>query len=353
MTAIGSNIDRAAAIAIQSDGKIVVAGVAYNGSNDDFALARYQVASTSSQTIADNASATLEGVTITNHSGTSCTLTVTKYPVPPGGAPATTGEMPVIWQLTTTCSTYNYDLVFSYTDTELLFGNSVTEASLRAYRAPDTGGGFTLVGGTVNTTANTVTVTGVTQLSWWTLSSSAPTAVTLADFSAVQQGDMVLLTWETNSELNNRGFNLYRGTSAAGPDRQLNETLIPSQSQGNPGGFVYTWEDRADLVPGTIVLLLGRGCGHLRRGDDARAGERRLQRANRSRGHRAGREQHTRGIPGMAGRVGGALGSLDGRSADYETLHDTRSIMTAHRKSAKREHGVACQDMRHHALVWQ
>ena len=31
----------------------------------------------------------------------------------------------------------------------------------------------------------------------------------------------------------------------------MNETLIPSQSQGNPGGFVYTWEDRADLAPST------------------------------------------------------------------------------------------------------
>ena len=79
-------------------------------------------------------------------------------------------------------------------------------------------------------------------------------AVTLADFSAVQQGDAVLVTWETNSELNNRGFNLYRGSSDAGPDRQLNETLIPSQSQGNPGGFVYTWEDRADLVAGTTYF---------------------------------------------------------------------------------------------------
>jgi hypothetical protein len=81
-----------------------------------------------------------------------------------------------------------------------------------------------------------------------------PLAVTLAEFSAVQQGNFVLLTWETASELNNRGFNLYRGPSDAGPDRQLNETLIPSQSQGNPGGFVYTWEDRADLAPNTTYF---------------------------------------------------------------------------------------------------
>jgi hypothetical protein len=76
-------------------------------------------------------------------------------------------------------------------------------------------------------------------------------AVTLVEFSASQQADAILVTWETASELDNRGFNLYRGTSPAGPDHQLNTTLIPSQSQGSPSGFVYTWEDRADLEPGT------------------------------------------------------------------------------------------------------
>ncbi|MEI2690224.1 MAG: alpha amylase C-terminal domain-containing protein [Anaerolineae bacterium] len=38
--------------------------------------------------------------------------------------------------------------------------------------------------------------------------------------------------------------------SPAGPDRQLNATLIPSQSPGSPGGFAYTWTDTADLVDG-------------------------------------------------------------------------------------------------------
>jgi hypothetical protein len=81
-----------------------------------------------------------------------------------------------------------------------------------------------------------------------------PLAVTLADFRAVQQGDAVLLTWETTSELNNQGFHLWRGTSAAGPDRQLNAALIPSQGPGSANGFTYTWEDRADLVPGTAYF---------------------------------------------------------------------------------------------------
>lgn len=78
-----------------------------------------------------------------------------------------------------------------------------------------------------------------------------PLAVTLAEFNAMQVNDFVLVTWQTNSELTNTGFNLYRGVSEAGPDRQLNETLIPSQGPGSPNGFVYTWEDRQNLVTGT------------------------------------------------------------------------------------------------------
>ncbi len=78
-----------------------------------------------------------------------------------------------------------------------------------------------------------------------------PLAVTLAAFEAEAQADRVLVSWETASELGNRGFNLYRGTSPDGWDRQLNALLIPSQAPGSPSGFTYTWEDQADLVPGT------------------------------------------------------------------------------------------------------
>jgi hypothetical protein len=79
-----------------------------------------------------------------------------------------------------------------------------------------------------------------------------PLAVTLASFEATGQVDHILLTWETVSEIDNRGFNLYRGTSPNGPEEQLNPTLIPSQSPGSASGFVYTWEDRASLAPGVV-----------------------------------------------------------------------------------------------------
>src|SRR5262245_57269991 len=41
VTGIGSGEDAATSMAIQADGKIVVAGYSYNGINTDFALARY------------------------------------------------------------------------------------------------------------------------------------------------------------------------------------------------------------------------------------------------------------------------------------------------------------------------
>ena len=40
-TSIGSQLDQGESVAIQSDGKIVVAGYSYNGSNNDVAIARY------------------------------------------------------------------------------------------------------------------------------------------------------------------------------------------------------------------------------------------------------------------------------------------------------------------------
>ena len=71
----------------------------------------------------------------------------------------------------------------------------------------------------------------------------SPAGVTLADFSAACVGETPVISWETVSELNNQGFNLYRGLDAANPDTQLNATLIPSQGPGSAQGFMYTWSD--------------------------------------------------------------------------------------------------------------
>ena len=60
MTGIGSGDDQARAIALQSDGRIVLAGYSYNGSNTDFAVARYLPdATTGVPTLTAPASSTL------------------------------------------------------------------------------------------------------------------------------------------------------------------------------------------------------------------------------------------------------------------------------------------------------
>jgi hypothetical protein len=86
------------------------------------------------------------------------------------------------------------------------------------------------------------------------------TAVFLSRFEAAwaQEGQAggVVLRWETVSENNNRGFNLYRGPGEKGPWVQLNSTLLPSQVQaGSLTGAAYEWLDRG-AQPGQVYFYL-------------------------------------------------------------------------------------------------
>lgn len=84
---------------------------------------------------------------------------------------------------------------------------------------------------------NGVSVLGTLQNAFISLS------VTLNSFEASAQTDHILVSWETVSELDNQGFNLWRNTSPNGPAERLNATLIPSQAPGSSQGFSYAWED--------------------------------------------------------------------------------------------------------------
>jgi subtilisin family serine protease len=83
-----------------------------------------------------------------------------------------------------------------------------------------------------------------------------PTAVELIRFEALADGPAVQIEWETATELNNLGFNLYRSDTPDGPLSQLNEALIPGQAPGPPGGAVYTWRDEAVLAGATYSYWL-------------------------------------------------------------------------------------------------
>jgi hypothetical protein len=78
---------------------------------------------------------------------------------------------------------------------------------------------------------------------------TTPLAITLASFEATGQIDRIVITWETVSELQNAGFNLYRSDNDYDIGERLNAELIPSQAPGSAQGFAYQFDD-FDVTPG-------------------------------------------------------------------------------------------------------
>lgn len=85
--------------------------------------------------------------------------------------------------------------------------------------------------------------TGITSFSPFTLKNNDPLAVTVEALTATVQEGYVLLAWETVSELDLQGFNLYRAESPEGPWTRLNPVLIGSRTPGSSQGNRYRWED--------------------------------------------------------------------------------------------------------------
>lgn len=146
---------------------------------------------------------------------------------------------------------FSLTLQLCYTPAEL---GALDEGALRFWRYHE--GDWTLSGGAPTLTMvnghHCASISGVAELSVWTLATEKPMAVSLAAFSAVWQGEAVLVTWETASELDNLGFNLYRGPAPRGPWTQLNTTLIPAQNPGAVFGGAYEWLD-TDVPSGSAV----------------------------------------------------------------------------------------------------
>jgi len=85
---------------------------------------------------------------------------------------------------------------------------------------------------------------------------NCPTAVDLISFTATVQNKDILLQWETATELDNLGFNLYRAESEDGEKTQLNSNLIPSQNPGSPVGANYEFLDNNVLTNKTYFYWL-------------------------------------------------------------------------------------------------
>jgi len=118
---------------------------------------------------------------------------------------------------------------------------------------------------------NTATVSSITTDPFPGNNSSTttcgPTAVTLTAFTASEVEGNVVLDWETASEYNTLGFNLYKAASADGEKVKVNDSLLPSNViPGSLKGAAYTytvgaastgetyyWLEEVDISGGTTL----------------------------------------------------------------------------------------------------
>jgi hypothetical protein len=75
-------------------------------------------------------------------------------------------------------------------------------------------------------------------------------AVIFLIFSIFIQGSRILIEWNTASEINTLGFNIYRSTTLNGDRIQINEYVIPANADPLVGGYyIYTDEN---INPGRV-----------------------------------------------------------------------------------------------------
>jgi hypothetical protein len=77
-----------------------------------------------------------------------------------------------------------------------------------------------------------------------------PTAAEMASYTAAWDGADVLVEWQTASEVNLKGFNVWRSTDSASQGAQLNDAIIPPLTPGALTGNAYSYTD-GTAVPGT------------------------------------------------------------------------------------------------------
>ncbi len=149
----------------------------------------------------------------------------------------------LIWQVRADNPTgLNLDISFCYTESEIpevIVGN---EGGFTIYRQPDSGGAFSELITTVDAPNNCVTA-AVNEFSNFGIGLAAPTAVVLDYFDATANSDgTVTVDWETASEINHAGFNLYRRPANSRDNwAAINTQLIAShgtQAQGATYQFV-------------------------------------------------------------------------------------------------------------------
>ena len=205
------------------------------------------------------------GLTLTTHTTGGAALPGNTYVVrttgtPVYGATPTTGANAGItsrsirrqYRVVPTIDTgLNMDMVFAYSPSTAEL-NGIPAANLQLFSRPITGGVWRPEGG--SNSANTVTLTGLTHLSDWTLGNkAAPLPVTLTRFDAERQGQQALLTWATASEHNSKGFNVQVSTDS----REFRTAgFVPSASANSTQAQDYRFVEAPVNATGTRYYRL-------------------------------------------------------------------------------------------------
>jgi hypothetical protein len=77
----------------------------------------------------------------------------------------------------------------------------------------------------------------------YTGSAKQSTLITLTSFNATPGFGKVILAWETASEIDNAGFNLYRAESANGTYKIINSSIIPAKGSSTQGASYEVVDD--------------------------------------------------------------------------------------------------------------
>ncbi len=71
---------------------------------------------------------------------------------------------------------------------------------------------------------------------------NAGTVITLTSFTATPTATQVKVAWQTGSEVDTAGFNIWRSATATGTFSKVNAAVIPANGSG-VGGASYSWTD--------------------------------------------------------------------------------------------------------------
>jgi hypothetical protein len=133
-----------------------------------------------------------------------------------------------------------FDVVFNYKDDEV----TDNESNLSLFKSTNLGVNWSLLSTNRNTTNNTVSVTGLTSFSRFTLADEgSPLPVELQSFLATTKNKKVIITWQTATEINNYGFEIERAQVTEGKKGEFKKIGFV-QGHGNSNTIIdYMFTD--------------------------------------------------------------------------------------------------------------